>query len=400
MRTTAAVGVGNTTGRLIAFLFMVILAGVMSADAYGRVRYVLSVATLASTAVAGGLPSAMTRFLARNKDNPREKDTYFSNITLIFIVFFIITEIAVYILDPHEPIVLVVVLGYSMPLLYMGILRGLMQYTKFASMSLLRNSIKLLILIVLIYLSGVTENYALLIYSFGGWVAILILELIYPAKLHLRKEYISKEKMKEITLFSIPVLITTLAFATITQVPNIVLRRYMGYDSVAVFSIAYTVTLLYAFVPFAVLTIAMPEIASVKSMERRINLFLSSSALIIVTGTVLLILTIIFGKWGLHLIFKGKYDSAFDPLVILSIGAILLGIRNAYSALWEGGGRPIFSMYDTIGGALSTLIFSYILIPEYGVCGAAWSFVLGSAVSVSISTYFLIRMKKGHIKLK
>ncbi len=400
LKKSIMVGIGNITGIGLAFLFMTVLALWMPQEEYGEIRYILSVVSLLATLVATGLPSAMTRFLAKYKDQGKTRDSYFSNITFIFLISLLSTEIFTLILFPQEPIILLVLLGYSIPLLYFGITRGLMEYLKFSIFRILRNLIKLLLLAFLFLYFGLTKISVLMIYAFGGWIAILFLEAYHKSEIHFNIKHLSKNKIKEIIYYSMPVFGTTLAYSVIVQIPLLSLKYFTNYQEVAIYSVALTLSLVYGFVPGAILTVSMPKIASLKNIEQRLSVFKQSIYIIILSGILLLIPTIFLGKWAIVLIFKERYSLSYLPFVILSVASIFAGIRNAYSSLWEGGGRPIFSTYDTIGGAAAAILFSLIFVPEYGAIGAPLSYLGGWASSVLISTYFLVRLKKGKIKLK
>ena len=400
IKKSIMVGIGNITGLGLAFLFMTVLALWMSQEEYGKIRYILSVVSLLTTLVAIGLPSAMTRFLAKYYNQDIERNSYFSNIIFIFLISLLITEFFTAVLFPQDPMILIVLLGYSVPLIYFGITRGLMEYIKFSIFRILRNLIKLLFLAIVFLCFGLTKISVLLIYSFSGWIVIFFLEIIWKSNIKFNIKFLSKNKIKNIIYYSIPVFITTLAYSVIMQTPLIFLKYFGDYQNVAIYSLALTLSLVYGFVPGAILTVSMPKIASLKDLRRRLNIFIQSIYIIIISGILLLIPTIFFGQWVIVLIFKERYSLSYLPFVILSIGAIFAGIRNAYSSLWEGGGRPIFSAYDTIGGAASAILFSAILVPRYGAIGAALSYSGGWVSSVLISSYFLLRLKKGHIRLE
>ena len=400
IKKSIMVGIGNITGLGLAFLFMTVLALWMSQEEYGKIRYILSVVSLLTTLVAIGLPSAMTRFLAKYYNQDIERNSYFSNIIFIFLISLLITEFFTAVLFPQDPMILIVLLGYSVPLIYFGITRGLMEYIKFSIFRILRNLIKLLFLAIVFLCFGLTKISVLLIYSFSGWIVIFFLEIIWKSNIKFNIKFLSKNKIKNIIYYSIPVFITTLAYSVIMQTPLIFLKYFGDYQNVAIYSLALTLSLVYGFVPGAILTVSMPKIASLKDLRRRLNIFIQSIYIIIISGILLLIPTIFFGQWVIVLIFKERYSLSYLPFVILSIGAIFAGIRNAYSSLWEGGGRPIFSAYDTIGGAASVILFSVILVPRYGAIGAALSYSGGWVSSVLISSYFLLRLKKRHIKLE
>jgi O-antigen/teichoic acid export membrane protein len=399
LKKASMIGTGHIIGQAIAFVFLTIIAIFLKKEEYGEVRYILSAATLFSAVIAAGLPATMTRYLARYNEKPIKRNRYFSNIMIIFLIMLIVTEFIVIIIFIDKLIITLVVIGFSVPLLYMGTIRGLMQYRKFSIESLTRNLVKIVILFAIFYVIGVTDITVLLIYSFGGWITILILESIWPAGIKFNLKYISKKYVKEILRFSIPVFITTFAFTIAAQIPVIIIALYWDYETVAIFGVAITLTLIFGFIPMAVNTITMPKIAAEKNTEKRIRIFLQSSYLILITAFLLWILTIIIGKWGLRIIFGEKYILSYWPLIILALGSVFLALRNTFESLWVGGGRPINSVYDTVGAGLITTLVSFLLIPNYGSIGASIAFVMGWLGACLISVYFLIQLKRKKFNL-
>ena len=391
-------GTGNVTGQAVAFVFFVLLARWLSKDSYGEIRYIISLSGLLGTILAAGLPASMTRFLAYHPER-EEKERYFTNILALFLIMLLATEIVMVIVFRNEPIITLVVVGYSVPILYLGVIRGLMQYGKYSLVQALRNLIKLALLLAIFYSMGVTNLWVLLIYSFAGWGAILILELLWPSGIKFRADMISKAVMKKVLIFSIPVLITTIAYSILVTLPILLLKWYMNYETVAVYSTAFTVTAVYGIIPMAILTIIMPKIASVKDKKQRMQIFKKSIYIISSSGLLLWIATIFLGKWGLILIFTSKYEASYIPLVILSLGTIFMAIRGAYSALWEGGGRPIISAYEGAGAVVVTAIVALLIIPSMGATGAALAFTAGGITATAISTYFFSYFRRGKIDL-
>ncbi len=392
-------GTGNVLGQAIAFIFFVLLARWLSKDSYGEIRYIISLSGLLGTILAAGLPASMTRFLAYHPEK-EEKERYFTNILGLFLIMLLATEIILVIVFRNELIITLVVLGYSIPLLYLGVVRGLMQYGKYSLVQALRNLIKLPLLLAIFYSIGVTNLRVLLIYSFAGWGAILILELLWPSGIKFRPDMISRDVMKRVLIFSIPVLTTTIAYSIIISLPVLLLKWYVDYETVAIYSAAFTVTAAYGIIPAAILTIIMPKIASTTGKEQRMQLFKNSVYIIVSTGILLFIATVFFGRWALKLVFTSKYDASYIPLVILSIGAIFITIRRAYSALWEGGGKPIISAYEGGWAVVVTTIVALLIIPSMGATGAALAFTAGGITATAISTYFFYKWKKNLFHLK
>ena len=392
-------GTGNAIGQAIAFVFFVLLARWMSRDDYGEIRYIISLSSVLGTVALAGLPASMTRFLAYQKEK-EEREKYFTNIMTLFFMTLMIMGLIVIALFSNSLTITIVLMGFTVPLIYLGAIRGLMQYRKYSIFQALRNLIKLAFLFAIFYTIGVKKLPVLLIYSFAGWGAMLILELVWPAGMRFTPGRISKDVMKRVIAFSIPVMGTTIAYSLFTGLPVLLTTYYKGYESAAVYSTAFTFTAIYSLVPTAILTMIMPKIASIRDKESRMQIFKSSVYLILMAGALLFIATVFFGKWGLNLLFHSKYDSSYMPLVILSLGTIFLSVRGAYSALWEGGGRPIISTYDGVGAVTVMAMLGPLIIPSMGANGAALAFTAGCITAVIISTYFWMQLKKGKIELK
>ncbi|MDG6221069.1 MAG: oligosaccharide flippase family protein [Candidatus Thermoplasmatota archaeon] len=397
--SASMIGAGNVAGQIMAFLFFMILAREMGRNEYGEVRFIIGIASLAAVTLSAGLPTTMTHFLAKNKDDKRESTRYFSTIIAMFLAALLITELFVFVLFWHNPIVLLVVLGYSLPLLYMGIARGRMQYKKYSLLTAFGNAAKLGLFFVFFYSIGISKPVALLIFSFGSWIALLALEILWPIGLKFRWRNVSKKTAKEVLPFSMVVLSSTLAYTILTQIPLIFLGITRADADVAIYSVAFTLSVAYTIIPVAILTITLPDISSSKKKNVSMRIFKRSAFAIILSGLLLLLGTIFFGRWLLEFLFTDVYVESYLSLVVLSVGSIFLGLRNAFGALWQGGGRPKFSAYDAILGASVALASSTILIPIFGPLGAASAYTLGWMSSVLLGSIFWLQLKRGRIRI-
>lgn len=391
LKGAVAIGTGNIIGQILAFIFLSFLARILSKSDYGEIQYILNLANLAAIGVAAGLPTAMTKFLAQHKDSIDVMSRYFTNTTLIFIAMLVLTEAVVLIIFGFNFVICMVVLGYSVPLFYSGVVRGQMDYLKFSVVSILTNIVKLSLLFTVFYYMGVTQFSVLVIYSFAGWFVILALETVWSSRLKFRREMISPEVRKEVLRFSLPVLATTITYAALSAMPIIFLERYWNYETVAVYSVALTLTTIYSFVPMAVLTMAMPKISSLDCVMSRIVVFQRTIFVIITSTSLLFVGTVLLGKWAISFIFTNSYAGAYMPLLVLSIGAFFMGARNAFSALWEGSGRPLVSTYDSIAGMLVVLVACAVFVPFYGPVGAAWAFVWAWVAAVTVDLFYYLK---------
>ena len=376
---------------LLGFIFLTILARVMVQSDFGEVMYIINIAMLGSTLITSSIPTSMTFFLAKYKDQPDLMEKYFSSTVSIFFSLLVVGELIMAKIYWNESTIILVAFGYSIPLIYMGIMRGLMQYIKYSMTTIATNIIKLIVLLALIYSIGITSINAIIIYSFASWIAIFLLEYIWPLSIKFKIKNISKQAIYDVIHFSMPVALTVIGYSVICNCPVIFLKWFWDYQAIGVYSSASTLSMVYSFIPITISTMIMPKIASEETSKIK-NVFFNSIYIVIFTGIFLFVVTILIGNWTLTLLFTTKYEQSYGPLLILAFASIFIGIRNVFSALWEGSGHPVISTYDTCGGSIITIVASLLMIPSHGPMGAAIAFTIGWMASVIISIYFVIKL--------
>jgi len=396
------VGIGNVTSQILAFLFMVILARFYSKNDYGLIRYVISVGTLVATIVAAGFPSALVRFIAKNLGKQKKIDEYFTNIFTITLGLLFVVVIAVMIIYKFDMMITLIVIGYSVVYIYLGMIRGFIDYKKIALFNILRNLVKVAILLILCYALFVKSPlFIVLLYAFGGWIVILLLELVNPSRIHYSPALISRKTMKEVTVFSIPVMVSMIAYTALSSIPVIAIKYFYDYELVALYSAAMTLTVLFTFIPTALVTITMPKISNVENKSQRIKYTVQSFWFVLASGIVLYIPIFFFGKFALGMIFTEKYVPSYPALLVLSVGTIFTGLRNVFCALWEGSGRPIIGTYDIACASAVCITLSFLLVPCIGSIGAAYGYSLGFVTAVIVDLVYWIKYRHtGKLKLE
>lgn len=388
------VGIGNITSQALAFFFMVILARFYSTSDYGLIRYTIYVGTLAATIVAAGFPSALVRFIAKHLGKQEKINEYFTNILTITLGLLFAVVIGVMIIYKFDVAIISVIIGYSMVSIYLGVIRGFIHYKKIALFNVLRNLIKIVVLVILCYILLVKSPlFIVILYAFGGWIVILILEVASPTHVHYSPSLISRKIMKKVITFSIPVMVSMIAFTTLSSIPVIAIKHFYNYEVVALYSAAMTLTILFSFIPGAIVTITMPKISNAEDKKKRIKYTVQSFWLVIATGIMLYILIFFFGKLALEIIFTERYVPSYPILIVLSIGAFFAGLRGVFCALWEGSGRPIIATYDMASASAVCITSSFLLVPSIGPIGAAYGYSLGLITAVLVDLIYWIKYR-------
>lgn len=393
IKASAIVGIGTVLSQVLGLLFVIIIARYYSKSDYGLVIYTISVGTIAATVITAGFPSSLVRFIAKYYKDQEKINEYFTNVIVVTFMLLIVIVLCSLIIYGYDIGIVSIIIGYSIVYVYLGMIRGFIDYKKIALFNILNNGIKIAALIVLLYTVNVKSPLIIiLLYAFGGWIIILLLEYVHPATVCYMHSKISFERMKEITRYSVPIMISMIAYTTLSQIPIILIKEFSGnFELVGTYSTAQTLTTVFSFIPGAIATITMPAISRTEDKILRVKYTRQSMLIVLVTGIVLYIMILIFGQVIIKLIYTEKYISSYPILLILSIGAVFGGIRNIFCSLWEGNGTPIITTYDIFSAFFVCLLFSAILIPQIGPIGAAYGYTFGMIIAVIIDFVYWIK---------
>ncbi|ARR54151.1 hypothetical protein HY78_12245 [Rhizorhabdus wittichii DC-6] len=99
-----------------------------------------------------------------------------------------------------------------------------------------------------------------------------------------------------------------------------------------------------------------------------------------------LLYPLIFGAWS---------TEATVPLMILGIGLAVSGANSLFGAFYLGQGKPGMTTLASSAGLLVTMVFALILIPPFGIIGAAITSSLTYSVVTLIYLLAFLRTADG-----
>jgi O-antigen/teichoic acid export membrane protein len=160
---------------------------------------------------------------------------------------------------------------------------------------------------------------------------------------------------------------------------------FLGPAGVGIYSVSVGIAELLWYLPNAVGFIVFPKAAS--TQPEVMNLFIPRVFRITLGLTALGAVGLVFlGKQLIHLVFSSSFNSAYFPLVALLPGVVLLGGAKILSNDIAGRGYPQYNSINAGVAAILTVILDLVLIPSYGVLGAAL------ASSIAYGTIFVIAL--------
>jgi len=158
---------------------------------------------------------------------------------------------------------------------------------------------------------------------------------------------------------------------------------FVSLFAAGVYSVALNWSDLLTIIPLTLYYVLFPH-ASGREREQSINLINRVSRLSVILLAATVVFVCICFPIAERIIYNPDYSDAILPLFILIPGAAAVGTFNILMGGTDALGKPIFGTYASIASLLSTVFLNIILIPRFGIIGAAVSTSLTGLVMFGV----------------
>ena len=186
-----------------------------------------------------------------------------------------------------------------------------------------------------------------------------------------------------------PMLISGMLFLIMGWTDQFVLAIYVSEESIGHYHIALKIANLTTLALFSVNAITAPKMAhayEMKEMKNLQSIVTNSANLVFIALIPVTIVIISFSDFFLGL-FGESFTLAKSALIILICGQLVNSLSGSVMYLLQMTGNQVYSQYVLIVTAILNLVLNIILVPEYGMEGAAISTAISTAVWNIISAF-------------
>lgn len=181
---------------------------------------------------------------------------------------------------------------------------------------------------------------------------------------------------KRIMGVSFPMFITSISGYFSAGMGTIILGMYRSEVEAGYFAVAVKIATITTFVLAAINTIAAPKFSELYHQNKIDELFYvakKSTKLIFWTTTPILICLVLFGHTILKIIFGYEFTTAYIPMILLIIGQFVSSISGSAGVFMNMTGNHKILTSVIILTAIVSILLNLLLIPRFGVTGAAFS---------------------------
>ena len=412
----AGIGItGTFFGTALGYLSRMVIARFLGPEDYGLVSLGFVVMTIAATLSLAGFNAGVQRYVSFYKgkgDDGRIKGTILGALKISFslslvlslIIFFYADWISINVF--HEPnltsVLRIFTIGVPFWVLTTIFNSGTIGFQeikyKVYTVFLFKDTFKLIAIVSLLALGygviGAAVGWVLAIIGTAFLAFYFLEKKVFPI-LHSKVKAISMNK--ELFLFSFPLIFAGLAALITSYTDTLMLGYFCSFSEVGIYNAAMPTASLLLMSGGAFGVIFMPVVSELYARGRENDLRSTYSSvtkwIFSITLPAFLLMTI-FSDSIMRIMFGSEYIAGAMALRILAFGYFITSLFGLASPLLQSYGRTKIIMGCSFIGASVNFILNFLLIPLYGVNGAAIATGASLALLGLLYLFFIYRIGK------
>jgi len=212
---------------------------------------------------------------------------------------------------------------------------------------------------------------------------ILMLGFVYyfqrHAKLDIKRLSFSKLMAIKLLKDSWPLILSGLVISVYMKVDQIMIKEMLNVEAVGQYAAAVRLSEAWYFIPMVVASSLFPAIINAKKVSEELYYIrLQKLYDLMVWVAIVIALPMTFlSDWVVELLYGEQYNQAGEVLMIHIWAGVFVFLGVAFSKYLANENLTMKFFYRTFLGMLINVILNILLIPKYGINGAAIATLLG-----------------------
>ncbi len=415
-KTSLFIFAGLMFSKIASYVYRIIIARYFGAELYGSFAIALMISGWFITLAALGLNHGIIRYVAAyrgKKEYNKIKFIFLKSVSIsiimglifMFIMFFSADFISQNIFNNFSLTYMLKLFSVVVPItILMNLLLGLLNaYERVAWQSsivhIFNNGVKVSSILIFLFL-GFKAISLPLSYSLGILVSVLVSYIVIKKNTssalgHYKLEKKTKKKIwTNLLSYSWPFIFSSIVLSIFYWTDSFMVGYFLSVEHVGFYNAAVPIALLLTLAPELFIGIFFPLINkeySNKNMQMIRELSKQVGKWIFILNLPVFLIMFLFPGLIINSLFGSDYLVAENTLRILSIGAFFSSLIIISQKLLEMSGRSKTILVDTMMVGILNIILNYLLVPQYGINGAA----IATTISVVIlHGLFLFQVSK------
>ncbi|MBR9916562.1 oligosaccharide flippase family protein [bacterium] len=371
--------VGKLIAVLLTFTFNVLVARIYSAEQLGELATLISALDFCSLIIIFGTDT-LTLKLLPIFNKKEEINNYFEkinssviSISLIIITIFIALNIYYDFASRSILIfILISVILYPFHNLLKFILRALHKELKFFIAQISNQSL-LVLSLCFIYFFGFKLD-IIIVYILALAFSFLLNVFINIKTFHFRAKKLKIKEYKELYAESFPFFLTASTGIIISKSDILILNLFTTQEQIGYYHISIKLGFILTIFFTSINKFIGPVFSKLyhaNQIEELLNSAKKTTFIIFLLSLPPALLLLFFGENILMLFFGKEFSNSYVPMVIIIISQIVNVFFGSVGVLLDMSGNQKFVFKATLISAIANVVLNFILMPFYGILGAA-----------------------------
>ncbi|OMP66116.1 flippase [Domibacillus epiphyticus] len=376
---------GKAAYALSMMVFSLILTRLYGVELFGEYSYAFALVTFLMVFARAGLDNGLIYYM------PRNGNTYvsFSFLVNTIVSFLIITISLVFIENQYLKWFMPLIWLFSMEHIFFGVYRHTGKFKEFYFINgFLSMLLRIIAAVVAYYLIG-KNMFSILIALYSSFL-FANMYYFYKNKNRFGKIIFDLEFVK----YSYPLVFSSMLGIIMDRIDLIMIGHMMTKTDVGVYQIAVQVATLTSMILLIFNSVFAPKISNLYQADKLLevkNLYIKSTRILGIISLLTVLILVIFSKYILFL-FGAEFIAGHLSLSLRAIGQFIFTAVGSVWYMLSMTGETKLQLYGNLGACLLNVGLNFVLIPLYGINGAAFASMV-SVAFINILGYILVCKK-------
>lgn len=250
-----------------------------------------------------------------------------------------------------------------------SILLGLNRVVQFALVNLAQILTTLLLQVVMALAGHLTATTAVAAWAAGAGVGLILAIILASARASLVPRF-SRAVLRGYLAFGIKGYIANVMTLLNYRLDSLLVNGLIGVTQLGIYSISVALAELLWYAANSVTLVMFPHVSSLarEEADRVTPVVARNTLLLTLIGAIGMF---VLGRYVILVVLGPAMLPALLPLWLLLPGIVTLSAGKVIASYLSGIGRPIYATYISATNVILTVILDLLLIPRYGIAGAA-----------------------------
>ncbi|KGK99157.1 polysaccharide biosynthesis protein [Methanococcoides methylutens] len=402
--------VSLATASFAHLLLRMVLGRELGPSGLGVYTLVFTVYMFGMQFAAFGIGSALTKYVAEFNEDLSKRNKFISSGIVGSLIYGSLMGLLLYLLSDtigigffHNPDIvgLLRITALCLPFIALqkavvGTLNGLRSMKLYAFVNIIQNVSVMVVSIVFVIPLNMAVKGAVIGFVLPT-IVVGLLSLIIVRTYFTAGSTILGKALKELSWFGFYIVLANSVGLLNTEIDSLLIGHYLNEVEVGYYAVAVILVQGLSLIPMSVHRITYAASANyyVKNDYENLSNLLKNSFLKVFLVTMLIsAVLVLFGQFIIRLLFGEDFLFAYKPLLVLLIGYSLYYPIHSITSVLSGMGKVTLVFRIALLCGLTNILLNILLIPEFGILGAAIATSIGLIFAALVRAHFIYKYTK------